>query len=69
MSSTTIQVTNSVTMGMYEPPKAMSRWRDTSKAIVTSNAGASSSIQAESGHENKVNLIIHFCRSPINRVS
>ncbi|XP_057531989.1 transcription factor TGA3-like [Amaranthus tricolor] len=55
MSSTTIQVTNSVTMGMYEPPKAMSRWRDTSKAIVTSNAGASSSIQAESGHENKFN--------------
>ncbi|XP_021721307.1 transcription factor TGA7-like [Chenopodium quinoa] len=53
MSSTTIQVTNSATMGIYELPKAMSMWRDTSKALMTSGAGTSSSTQAESGHENK----------------
>lgn len=53
MSSTTIQVTNSATMGIYELPKAMSMWRDTSKAMIASDAGASSSTQAESGHENK----------------
>ncbi|KNA12781.1 hypothetical protein SOVF_122780 [Spinacia oleracea] len=53
MSSTTIQVTNSATMGIYELPKAISMWRDTSKAIIASGAGASSSTQAESEHENK----------------
>lgn len=55
MSSTTIQVTNYASMGIYEPPRAISMWRDTSKAI-TSGAGASSSTQAEPGHENKVKV-------------
>ncbi|KAL2894332.1 Transcription factor TGA7 [Bienertia sinuspersici] len=55
MSSTTIQVTNSATMGIYEPPRAMSMWRDTSKAMIASGAiaGPSSSTQVESRHENK----------------
>lgn len=63
MSSTTIQVTNSATMGIYELPKAISMWRDTSKAIIASGAGASSSTQAESEHENKVKVVDNFhCR-------
>lgn len=55
MSSPTIHVTNSATMGIYEPPRAMSMWRDTSKAMIASDAGAgaSSSTQADSRHENK----------------
>ncbi|KAL9237002.1 hypothetical protein vseg_011596 [Gypsophila vaccaria] len=52
MSSTTVHVTNSATMGIYEPPRAMNVWRDASKGILHSSPDDSSSLQAEARQEN-----------------
>lgn len=53
MSSTTVQVTTSGTMGIYEPHKQMSMWRDTNSSIIAAAAEVSSSVQAEAGNEDK----------------
>ncbi|KAH9607291.1 hypothetical protein KSS87_023189 [Heliosperma pusillum] len=52
MSSTTVQVNNSATLGIYETPRAMSGWRDASKGIMHSSPEESSSMQAEARQEN-----------------
>uniref|UniRef100_A0A7C9F0Q8 DOG1 domain-containing protein n=1 Tax=Opuntia streptacantha TaxID=393608 RepID=A0A7C9F0Q8_OPUST len=53
MSSTTVHVTTSGTIGLYEPHKKISMWRDPSSSIMASPGDASSSLQAEAVNENK----------------
>lgn len=53
MSSTAVQVTASGTMGIYEPHKQTSMWRDPTSSIMASPGDVSSSVQAEAVNENK----------------